>query len=42
MVNAELIGHLLACVDYSYDAQKYVGESHIHLGDAAAFIDPIK
>ncbi len=41
MVNGELIGHLLACVDY-YDAQKYVDESHILVDEAAAFIDPIK
>jgi flavin-dependent dehydrogenase len=41
MANAEPIGSLLACADYSYDAQKYVGESYILVGDAAAFIDPL-
>jgi flavin-dependent dehydrogenase len=41
MANAQPIGSLLACADYSYDAQKYVGESHILVGDAAAFIDPL-
>ena len=41
MANAEPIGPLLACADYSYDAQKYVGENHILVGDAAAFIDPL-
>ena len=41
MANAEPIGALLACADYSYDAQKYVGENHILVGDAAAFVDPL-
>jgi flavin-dependent dehydrogenase len=41
MANAQPIGSLLACADYSYDAQNYVGESHILVGDAAAFIDPL-
>jgi flavin-dependent dehydrogenase len=41
MANAEPIGSLLACADYSYNAEKYVGESHILIGDAAAFIDPL-
>lgn len=41
MTNAQPISSLLACADYSYDAQKYVGKRHILVGDAAAFIDPL-
>jgi flavin-dependent dehydrogenase len=41
MADAEPISSLLACADYSYDAEKYVSESHILIGDAAAFIDPL-
>ena len=41
MANAEPIGALAACADYSYDARHYVGEGHILVGDAAAFIDPL-
>jgi flavin-dependent dehydrogenase len=41
MANAQPIGPLSACADYSYDARYYVGESHILVGDAAAFIDPL-
>lgn len=41
MANAEPLGPLTACADYSYDSRSYVGESHILIGDAAAFIDPL-
>ena len=41
MANAEPLGPLTACADYSYDSQSYVGENHILIGDAAAFIDPL-
>ena len=41
MKNAERIGPLTACADYSYDSQSYVGKNHILVGDAAAFIDPL-
>jgi flavin-dependent dehydrogenase len=41
MKNAEPIGPLTACADYSYDSQSYVGKNHILVGDAAAFIDPL-
>jgi flavin-dependent dehydrogenase len=41
MVNAEPLGPLTACADYSYDSRSYVGENHILIGDAAAFIDPL-
>ncbi|MGB8110924.1 MAG: NAD(P)/FAD-dependent oxidoreductase [Pseudolabrys sp.] len=41
MTNAERLGPLTACADYSYDSQSYVGENHILVGDAAAFIDPL-
>jgi len=41
MVNAQPIGSLVACADYSYDSRYYVGEGHILVGDAAAFIDPL-
>jgi flavin-dependent dehydrogenase len=41
MANAEPLGSLTACADYSYDSQSYVGENHILIGDAAAFIDPL-
>ena len=30
-----------ACADYSYDSRSYVGDNHILVGDAAAFIDPL-
>jgi flavin-dependent dehydrogenase len=41
MAKAEPLGPLTACADYSYDSQSYVGENHILVGDAAAFIDPL-
>jgi len=41
MAKAEPLGPLTACADYSYDSRSYVGESHILIGDAAAFIDPL-
>jgi flavin-dependent dehydrogenase len=41
MAVAEPTGPLLACADYSYNSQSYVGENHILIGDAAAFIDPL-
>lgn len=41
MANAEPTGPLVACADYSYEAEHYVGENHILVGDAAAFIDPL-
>ena len=41
MANAEPLGPLTACADYSYDSQSYVGKNHILIGDAAAFIDPL-
>lgn len=41
MAKAEPLGPLTACADYSYDSQSYVGDSHILVGDAAAFIDPL-
>ena len=41
MANAQPIGSLVACADYSYDSRYYVGEGHILVGDAAAFIDPL-
>jgi flavin-dependent dehydrogenase len=41
MANARPIGSLVACADYSYDSRYYVGEGHILVGDAAAFIDPL-
>ncbi|HET9688101.1 MAG TPA: NAD(P)/FAD-dependent oxidoreductase [Pseudolabrys sp.] len=41
MTNAEPLGPLTACADYSYDSRSYVGDSHILVGDAAAFIDPL-
>jgi flavin-dependent dehydrogenase len=41
MANAESVGSLIACADYSYDTQKYVGKNYILVGDAAAFIDPL-
>ena len=41
MANAEPLGPLTACADYSYDSRSYVGDSHILIGDAAAFIDPL-
>ncbi len=41
MANAEPTGPLVSCADYSYDAEHYVGENHILVGDAAAFIDPL-
>lgn len=41
MANAELLGPLTACADYSYDSRSYVGENHILVGDAAAFVDPL-
>lgn len=41
MANAEPLGPLVACADYSYDARYFVGENHILVGDAAAFIDPL-
>ena len=41
MRNAKPIGPLTACADYSYDSLSYVGENHILVGDAAAFIDPL-
>jgi len=41
MAKAEPLGPLTACADYSYDSRSYVGESHILVGDAAAFIDPL-
>ena len=41
MTNAEPLGPLVACADYSYDSRSYVGERYILIGDAAAFIDPL-
>jgi flavin-dependent dehydrogenase len=41
MTNAEPLGPLTACADYSYDSRSYVGDNHILVGDAAAFIDPL-
>ena len=41
MANAEPLGPLAGCADYSYDSYSYVGERHILVGDAAAFIDPL-
>ena len=41
MANAEPLGPLAAGADYSYDSHSYVGENHILVGDAAAFIDPL-
>jgi len=41
MAKAEPLGPLTTCADYSYDSQSYVGENHILIGDAAAFIDPL-
>ena len=41
MQNAKPLGPLTACADYSYDSLSYVGENHILVGDAAAFIDPL-
>ena len=41
MANAQPIGSLVACADYSYDSRYYVGDGHILVGDAAAFIDPL-
>ncbi|MFY9685486.1 MAG: NAD(P)/FAD-dependent oxidoreductase, partial [Pseudolabrys sp.] len=41
MADAEPLGPLTACADYSYDSHSYVGENHILVGDAAAFIDPL-
>ena len=41
MANAEPLGPLTACADYSYNSRSYVGDSHILIGDAAAFIDPL-
>jgi len=41
MTNAEPLGPLVACADYSYDSRSYVGERYILVGDAAAFIDPL-
>ena len=41
MANAEPLGPLVGCADYSYDSYSYVGERHILVGDAAAFIDPL-
>jgi flavin-dependent dehydrogenase len=41
MTNAEPLGPLTACADYSYDSRSYVGDNHIPVGDAAAFIDPL-
>ena len=41
MTNAEPLGPLVGCADYSYDSRSYVGERHILVGDAAAFIDPL-
>lgn len=41
MANAEPLGPLTACADYSYDCHSYVGENHILVGDAGAFVDPL-
>jgi hypothetical protein len=41
MTSAEPLGPLTACADYSYDSHSYVGENHILVGDAAAFIHPL-
>jgi flavin-dependent dehydrogenase len=41
MTNAKPLGPLTACADYSYDSRSYVGDNHILVGDAAAFIDPL-
>jgi flavin-dependent dehydrogenase len=41
MAKAEPVGPLAACADYSYDSHSYVGDNHILIGDAAAFIDPL-
>ena len=41
MANAEPLGPLTACADYSYDSTSYVGENHILVGDAGAFVDPL-
>ena len=41
MAKAEPLGPLTACADYSYDSRSYVGDTHILVGDAAAFIDPL-
>jgi flavin-dependent dehydrogenase len=41
MTNAKPLGPLTACADYSYDSRSYVGDDHILVGDAAAFIDPL-
>jgi flavin-dependent dehydrogenase len=41
MMDAQPTGPLVACADYSYDARHFVGEGHILVGDAAAFIDPL-
>jgi flavin-dependent dehydrogenase len=41
MMQAERIGPLTACADYSYDTRHCVGARHIMVGDAAAFIDPL-
>ena len=41
MTNAEPLGPLVACADYSYDSRSYVGDRYILVGDAAAFIDPL-
>ena len=41
MTNAEPLGPLVGCADYSYDSRSYVGDRYILVGDAAAFIDPL-
>ncbi len=41
MAKAEPLGPLTTCADYSYESRSYVGENHILVGDAAAFIDPL-
>jgi flavin-dependent dehydrogenase len=41
MADAQPTGSLVACADYSYDSRYFVGEGHILVGDAAAFIDPL-